>query len=92
MLLDLKSLSNTSLHVKEDFRKGKDDCPGVISGGLCANFFIDVSFVLVIASNPEPSNSDDNKLKIVKYHYHGIFRKPSFYGRNLPVRDTAECS
>jgi hypothetical protein len=24
MLLDLKSLSNTSLHVKEDFRKGKD--------------------------------------------------------------------
>jgi hypothetical protein len=24
MLLDLKSLSNTSVHVKEDFRKGKD--------------------------------------------------------------------
>jgi hypothetical protein len=24
MVLDLKSLSNTSLHVKEDFRKGKD--------------------------------------------------------------------
>jgi hypothetical protein len=44
MLLDLKSLSNTSLHVKEDFRKGKDGfCLGLNHAGS-----------LVVDPNPLP--------------------------------------